>query len=81
MNIGFTDRGTHCSEISAYKSQLDKTFFREFNFIDPADINLVMNSFLRYFSFSYKLLFRIKMLRSLNGFRLLFREFINKIIL
>ena len=81
VNIGFTDRGTHCSEISAYKSQLDKTFFREFNFIDVADIKLVMISFLRYFSFSYKLLFRIKMLRSLHGFRLLFREFKNKIIL
>ena len=81
MNIGFTDRGTHCSAISAYKSQLDKTFFREFNFIDLADVKLVMNSFLRYFSFSYKLLFRIKMLRSLHGFRLLFREFKNKIIL
>jgi hypothetical protein len=81
MNIGFTDRGTHCSVISAYKSQLDKTFFREFNFIDLADIKLAVNSFLRYFSFSYKLLFRIKMLRSLHGFRLLFREFKNKIIL
>ena len=81
MNIGFTDRGTHCSAISAYKSQLDKTFFREFNFIDLADINLAVNSFLRYFSFSHKLLFRIKMLRSLHGFRLLFREFKNKIIL
>jgi len=81
INIGFTDKGTHCSEISAYKSQLDKTFLREFNFIDVADIKLVMSSFLRYFSFSYKLLFRIKMLRSMHGFRLLFKEFKNKIIL
>ena len=81
INIGFTNRGTHCYEISTYKSQIDESFLLEFNFIDLKEIKLIRNAFLKYFSFSYKLLFRIKMLRSLEGFKLLFREFKNKVIL
>jgi hypothetical protein len=78
QNIGHNLHSTHCKGINTYVSKFvdGKINHQLLKFYVP-DKNTV-NEFLKYFSLSYKLKFRIKLLSSALGRRRLIEEFKNK---
>lgn len=79
-NIGFSENATHCHGISAYVSNDDILLNRIFDF-GSIDIQAMENDkeFLKYFSYRYKFLFRLKLLFKRDGLKLLFNEIKSKI--
>lgn len=68
QNIGFGNEGTHCQGINSHFSvlvdqQKTTTFFSDFQIPE----HKIDSQFLHYFSFEYKLMFRIKLLKTKNG--------------
>ena len=81
-NIGYGENATHCTTIDVLKSEIDKDLKQ--NFIFPNDItvkNTLRNEFLSYFTFKYKLIFRLKMLRSRKGIMILQRDLFEKFLI
>ena len=78
-NIGFSSEGTNCNGIDVSISELDNQNKTNFLFTNP-DLNENVNKdFLRYFSKSYKLKFRLNLLTSSKGRKSLFNEIKNRI--
>lgn len=78
INIGLTV-GTHSNEVFTYQSINDTNFSVEFNFQDISKLTLSKKSFLNYFTFKYKFMYRVKMLKKISGIKKLFREINKKI--
>jgi len=78
-NIGFGDNATHCTSINVYKTELDVLGKTNFNFIDFIDHKKYQRQFLSYFSVSYKIIYRILLLKSKTGRRSLMIDFNNKL--
>jgi len=79
-NIGYGKNATHCATINVLKSNFDHTESRHFNFSkELSDSSQLSKNFLKYFSFSYKLLFRIKLIFKKGGINLLLLDFKNKL--
>jgi len=75
VNIGFMYESTHCNGINTYISELDNKFNMSFTFVKLKELDKDMNKeFLRYFKKSYKLFFRIGLLKNLYGRKLLINE-------
>ena len=80
QNIGFTIDGTHCNSINTYKYKLAKNFDTNFDFKDYNSIEYKLEKdFLMYFSNVYKISYRLKLLFTKNGFKLVLKEIIDKI--
>jgi hypothetical protein len=74
-NIGFSADSTHCGPIDSYKYKLEVRQNINLSLIDFDSINLKEEkNFLKYFTISYKLLFRLKLLLTLKGFKLVLKE-------
>ncbi len=75
QNIGFSDSGTHCKGINTYRSILadgQKRKYKPVPFSTPG--RRESREFLNYFSRIYKLLERLKLVKTPNGRRLLIGE-------
>ena len=74
-NIGFSADSTHCGPIDSYKYKLEVRQNINLSLSDFDSINLKQEkNFLKYFTISYKLLFRLKLLLTLKGFKLVLKE-------
>lgn len=75
-NVGYNEEGTHCNFINTYidNFKIDNTL--EFNFRKELKTN---NSVLKYFSKSYKFIFRLKLIFKSNGIKALKKELLFKI--
>lgn len=73
-NIGFNSDATNCDGISAYVSEVDMFNKVNFDFTNVIPLNKNDNRFLKYFSKKYKVIFRIKLLKSSVGRRKLINE-------
>ena len=78
-NIGFNESGTHCGAISAYKTSLDGTENHSFDFNQTLSLHSNDKRFLKYFSKTYKLRYRLSMLKSYNGMKKVLNEFQTKL--
>lgn len=79
QNIGHSSEGTHCKGINPYRSeyineQESKLSFPEFSISKKP----ITKEFLYYFTFSNKLITRIKLLPKRDGRKALFEDFIYK---
>ena len=75
-NIGYGNDATHCTTINVLKSKFDQNNFRDFKFDKTIKVNDdVSKKFLKYFTFKYKLFFRIKLIFQKEGIDLLINEF------
>lgn len=74
-NIGYGEDGTHCKAINSYSFKRVNEKQDSFNFkpLQIPDKNSA-KKFLNYFSDKHKLLFRVKMLGSVTGRKLVFSE-------
>lgn len=67
-NIGFSKNGTHCTNINSYVHIFDIENQREFNLTPhPYAEKQVNKQFLKYFKTSYKIKYRINLLKDSNG--------------
>lgn len=73
-NIGFNSDATNCEGISAYIAEIDTFNKINFNFENILSLNKNDERFLKYFSKKYKLIFRIKLLKTSVGRRKLIDE-------
>ena len=74
-NIGFSADSTHCGPIDSYKYKLEVRQNINLSLSDFDSINLKQEkNFLKYFTILYKLLFRLKLLLTLKGFKLVLKE-------
>jgi len=79
QNIGFSEQGTHCNGIDVNLIELDTLHETKFQFTKAATINNnIKKEFLIYFTRSYKLKFRLKLLKSFKGQKKIFLEIRNK---
>jgi len=79
LNVGFNSEATHCTGISAYKAEMDLSNNKDFEFDKIIDLKNKDYRFLKYFSRKYKFIFRIKLLASLNGRKMVFNELRTKL--
>jgi hypothetical protein len=79
-NIGYSKEGTHCKSVNVHQIKFDKSNKRDFVFLSNININDNLNKyFLNYFSKSYKIIYRIKLLKNFRGTKLLFEDLWQKI--
>lgn len=80
-NIGFDENATHCTTINVLKSKYDSVYLRNFKFSDEIIISKsLIKKFLKYFTFRYKLLYRISLISKKGGIRLLILDFKEKFL-
>lgn len=79
INIGFNSDATNCDGISAYVSEVDMLNKVSFDFKNIVPLNKNDYRFLKYFSKKYKLIFRIKLLKTSLGRRKLIDELKSKL--
>jgi hypothetical protein len=79
INIGFNSDATNCDGISAYVSEVDMLNKVNFDFKNIVPLNKNDYRFLKYFSKKYKLIFRIKLLKTSLGRRKLIDELKSKL--
>ena len=79
-NIGFGGDGVHCTGINAYKYKMDDRLERKFNF-EPFSMpgKHITKSFLHNFSISHKVMFRVNLLGTSTGRKLVFSEIKTKL--
>ncbi|EHQ02365.1 hypothetical protein [Gillisia limnaea] len=73
-NIGFSDESTHCQGISVFEIELDTFSKRNFNFTPLVQNPKLEKQFLNYYKMSYKLFYRLKLLNSLKGIKMVVKE-------
>ena len=73
-NIGFSDEGTHCKAVNVFEGEIDKSLSRKFTFSMAYHTPQITREFLNYFTKSYKLQFRLKMMKSSSGRRELLKD-------
>lgn len=79
-NTGFTSEGTNCKTINPYRSMLDDSRKLNMCFNDNILVNdKTRKAFLKYFSKKYRLTIRLKMLTSLSGAKLLYKDIKEKL--
>lgn len=79
-NIGFISNATNCNGISVYKTKLDYTNNINFEFINyKKNSTDVDRDFLKYFSMNYKIMYRLRLLQTSKGRRLIYLELLKKI--
>lgn len=74
INIGHTPSGTHCHGINTYVCDIDSTHNVTFNFSEVHSNKKITKEFLRYFTFRYKIFYRLKLIFKKGGFNLLINE-------
>ena len=80
-NIGNSKDATHFTGgISAYQCILDTKLETSFNFEKMVNLTNTDYRFLRYFSKRYKFMYRLKLLNSIKGIRLIIQELKTKIL-
>ena len=80
-NIGYGENATHCTTINVLSSRYDSSISRLFNFDKNEKEDPQLNKiFLGYFTLKFKLIFRLKLLSSVKGTRLLIKDFNEKFI-
>lgn len=80
INIGYGDSATHCATIDVLKSRNDKKLKVRFILCKNYMVqDIIRKEFLYYFTKRYKLLFRIKLMKSLPGIKLLLKDIKHKI--
>jgi hypothetical protein len=80
-NIGYGENATHCTTINVLSSRYDFSVNRLFNFDKNEKEDPQLNKiFLGYFTLKFKLIFRLKLLRSVKGTQLLIKDFKEKVI-
>lgn len=73
-NIGFSDEGTHCKAVNVFEGEIDQTHKRDFTFSMAYHTPQITHEFLNYFTKSYKLQFRLKMMKSSAGRKELLKD-------
>lgn len=79
-NIGFGESGTHCKGINSYKYEVNlnnKRLFDFNTFLIPSEA--LSKSFLKYFTFKYKLSVRLKLALTSSGRTQIYSEFKDKL--
>jgi hypothetical protein len=80
-NVGFNNRGIHCNHINVYKSNFDLTNKRIFLLNEYKKLDMESNAlFLKYFTKSYKIWYRLKILKNQDGRRIVKNEIISRLI-
>lgn len=75
QNIGDSEDATHYTGgVSAYQSKMDSSFKTDFDFEKTISLKNNDYRFLKYFSKKYKLIFRLKMLITYRGFKMIMKE-------
>lgn len=78
-NEGFGEEGTHCKTINPYNYKLNNGENRLFHFDKRVYLETNNRSkFLKYFSKSYRIIIRLKLLTSFEGISLLYRDIKSK---
>jgi len=78
-NVGFNNNGTHCGYINTYKHAFDYENKRSFHYTN--DVRIFGNAkkkFLDYFSYKYRIFYRIMMLTTFSGRNTLRTEILRK---
>ncbi len=79
QNIGFGKEGTHCKTIDIFTSFTDKSLKTDFDFEKRIIVNKKEDKqFLKYFTTKHKILFRLSLLKSFSGLRLIKEDLILK---
>jgi hypothetical protein len=79
-NIGYSNQATHYSGgISAYKTIMDKSFSRKFDFRKTIDITKDDQDFLIFFTKRYKIYYRLKLMTKISGIKLIINEITQKL--
>lgn len=73
-HIGFSLDSTNCKGIDVFKIKMDVGSEYHFDFCDPILIKSHVNAFLRYYSFGYKLKYRLLLLFRKGGIKALLFE-------
>lgn len=73
-NIGFSEEGTHCKTVNVFETEIDTSLSRKFTFTMDDDTPQISREFSNYFTRSYKLMFRLKMMASSSGRKELIKE-------
>lgn len=72
VNIGYGVNATHCTTIDVLKSKLDIKNSRDFNFDESVKSKKSNNEkFLKYFTYKYKFVYRLKLIFKKGGIKLL----------
>lgn len=78
-NIGFSDEGTHCKAVNVFVGELDTSHSRQFTFSPPHQTPQINREVLTYFTYPYKLKFRLKMIKTASGRKELYKDIRYKI--
>ena len=78
-NIGFGDNATHCTSINVFKTKMDTSGRTNFNFPKTFDYKKYEKEFLYYFSIQYKIIYRLKLLKTKSGRKSLAIDFKTKL--
>lgn len=79
-NIGFCGDSTHSKNINEYVCDYACEEKKEFDYIGEVKVNKALEKeFLNYFTYTYKVLYRIKLLKSADGFKLVRDDMIKRI--
>lgn len=78
-NVGYDSDATNCKTIKTYTEEPETDENKEFTFCELYEDSIIRKSFLKYFSFGYKLMFRLRLAFRKGGLMLLLREFKYKV--
>jgi len=79
-NIGYSEESTHCQGIQTIKSSFSLPTGNQYKLNIDVDLNpTTIRSFNKYFTYRYRLIYRLKLLKDIKYFKPLVKELITKI--